>query len=64
MATSFSKRKGLLSHMLATKKNQVLGRVAKPPAAGLHGEDRHAHHPGIDRALLYHECGEERYKLF
>ena len=41
--------------MLARKSTRSWGTQAKPL-----DEDKHGHHPGADRALLYNKCREER----
>lgn len=56
--------KGLLSHRLLSKRTRSGDVQSKPSAAGLHGEDKHVHHPEIDGAHLYNEFEDERCKLF
>lgn len=55
---SFSERKGLLSCMLARKRTRCWGLQSKPPEVGLSGQNKHAHHPGVDSALLSLSLGK------
>ena len=57
---SCTEKKGVLSHMLA----RSWGVQSKQSAAGLDGEDGQVHCPGVAKAFLYSEFGEQRFKLF
>lgn len=54
----FSEIRGLLSYVLA-RKDQVLGLMSDPPAAGLDGEDRHVGRPSANGILIQWVLGKK-----
>lgn len=61
---SFSERKGLLNCMLARNRTRSWGLQSKPPEVGLSGQNKHAHHPGVDGSLLSLSLGKKDVSFF
>lgn len=50
--------------MLARKRTRSWGLQSKPPEVGLNGQNKHAHHPGVDGALLSLSLGKKDVGCF